>query len=124
MSTKNVFIFCLGRELLEGSVLDRNGNFMAKSIDRLAFRVQSVQSLDEVQHEMVSAFRTAIEQLSRLMHVSLGLPGGEKRELLANREARQRELFEALEIPARTSTRLKDGAVVTKTDFEDCAKSA
>jgi nicotinamide-nucleotide amidase len=48
--------------LLEGSVLDRNGNFMAKSIDRLAFRVQSVQILDEVRPEMVSAFRTAIEQ--------------------------------------------------------------
>jgi nicotinamide-nucleotide amidase len=62
LSTKNVFIFCLGRELLEGSVLDRNGNFMAKSIDRLAFRVQSIQILDEVREEMVETFRSAIAQ--------------------------------------------------------------
>jgi nicotinamide-nucleotide amidase len=60
LSTKNVFIFCLGRELLEGSVLDRNGNFMAKSIDRLAFRVQSIQIIDEVRKEMVETFRSAI----------------------------------------------------------------
>ena len=62
MSTKNVFIFCLARELLEGSVLDRNGNFMAKSIDRLAFRVQSIQVLDEVEDEMVAGFRAALAQ--------------------------------------------------------------
>lgn len=62
MSTKNVFIFCLGRELLEGSVLDRNANFMAKGIDKLAFRVRTIQTLDEVRPEMVEAFRHALAQ--------------------------------------------------------------
>ena len=62
MSTKNVFIFCLGSELLEGSVLDRNGNFMAKSVDSLAFRVQTIQVIDEVEQEMVEAFRYALAQ--------------------------------------------------------------
>jgi molybdenum cofactor synthesis domain-containing protein len=62
LSKKNVFIFCLGRELLEGTVLDRNGNFMAKSIDKLAFRVQTIQVLDQVEEEMVAAFRSAMAQ--------------------------------------------------------------
>jgi molybdenum cofactor synthesis domain-containing protein len=62
LSTKNVFIFCLGRELLEGSVLDRNGNFMAKSIDKLAFRVQAVQILDEVEAEMIRGFQSALAE--------------------------------------------------------------
>lgn len=62
VSAKNVFIFCLGRELLEGSVLDRNGTFMAKCFDKLAFRVQSIQVIDEVEHEMVAAFKTALAQ--------------------------------------------------------------
>ena len=62
MSTKNVFIFCLGKELLEGSVLDRNGNFMAKSIDRMAFRLQAIHTLDEVEDEMVEGFRSALAQ--------------------------------------------------------------
>ena len=62
VSTKNVFIFCLGRELLEGSVLDRNGNFMAKCFDKLAFRVQSIQVLDEVEAEMVAAFKAVLAQ--------------------------------------------------------------
>ena len=60
MTTKNVFIFCLGSELLEGSVLDRNANFMAKYLDKLAFRVQSIQVIDEVEDEMVEAFRYAL----------------------------------------------------------------
>lgn len=62
LSTKNVFIFCLGSELLEGTVLDRNGNFMAKYIDKLAFRVQTIQVIDEVEAEMVEAFRYALAQ--------------------------------------------------------------
>lgn len=48
VSTKNVFIFCLGRELLEGSVLDRNGNFMAKCFDKLAFRARLGLEITEV----------------------------------------------------------------------------
>lgn len=60
MTTKNVFIFCLGSELLDGSVLDRNANFMAKYLDKLAFRVQSIQVVDEVEDEMVEAFRYAL----------------------------------------------------------------
>ncbi len=69
MSTKNVFIFCLGRELLEGLVLDRNGNFMAKGIDKLAFRVQTIQVLDQVEDEMVAAFRSALDDAEHTLAV-------------------------------------------------------
>lgn len=60
MTAKNVFIFCLGKELLEGVVLDRNGNFMCKAIDKLALRVRNIQVLDEVEEEMVDAFQAAL----------------------------------------------------------------
>lgn len=76
MSTKNVFIFCLGRELLEGSVLDRNGNFMAKSIDKLAFRVRSIQTIDEVEAEMIQAFRAALAEKPAYIITSGGMGPG------------------------------------------------
>ena len=43
-------------------MLDRNGTFMAKSIAKLAFRVQTIQVLDQVAEEIMSAFRSALAQ--------------------------------------------------------------
>jgi molybdenum cofactor synthesis domain-containing protein len=76
LSKKNVFIFCLGRELLEGTVLDRNGNFMAKSIDRLAFRVQTIQVLDQVEDELVAAFQGALAQKPNYIITTGGMGPG------------------------------------------------
>ncbi len=76
MSQKNVFIFCVGRDLLEGSVLDRNAHFMADRISELAFRVQSIQILDDVEDEMVAAFRSALDQKPAFIIVTGGMGPG------------------------------------------------
>ncbi len=49
MKNRTAIIFCIGRELLEGSVLDRNANFMASHVTQLGFRVITIQVLDDVE---------------------------------------------------------------------------
>ena len=59
-STKTAWIFCVGRDLLEGIVLDRNANFIATRLSDLGIRVRSIQTVDGVQTEMVAALRAAV----------------------------------------------------------------
>lgn len=61
MHQKTVKLFCMGRELLEGMVLDRNAHFMANHATQLGYRVRSIQVLDEVESEVVAAFRAAVD---------------------------------------------------------------
>ena len=76
MSQKNVLIFCVGRDLLEGTVLDRNAHFMADRISDLAYRVQSIQVLDDREDEMVAAFQNALAQKPAFMLVTGGMGPG------------------------------------------------
>jgi molybdopterin-biosynthesis enzyme MoeA-like protein len=62
--------------LLEGTVLDRNGNFMAKAIDKLAFRVQSIQVVDQVEEELVASLRHALAQKPAYIFTSGGMGPG------------------------------------------------
>jgi len=62
LRTKNVYIFCVSRELLEGIVVDRNAAFMATRISDLGFRVRSIQVVDNVEEDMVHAFQAAMAQ--------------------------------------------------------------
>ncbi len=57
---RTTIIFCMGRELLEGMVLDRNAHFMANHLTQLGFRVRTIQVLDDVEQEVVAAFRQAL----------------------------------------------------------------
>ena len=57
MAQKTALIYCIGRELLEGIVLDRNAHYMAGRLSSLGFRVRWIQVLDNVLEEMVEAFR-------------------------------------------------------------------
>lgn len=62
MFDKSVIILCVSREILEGSVVDRNAAFIANRIDDLGYRVRTIQVIDRVEAEMVAALNWALEQ--------------------------------------------------------------
>jgi nicotinamide-nucleotide amidase len=59
MTEKTAILFCVGRELLEGHVLDRNAHFMATHLSQIGVRVRTIQVLDDVEAEIVAAIRHA-----------------------------------------------------------------
>ncbi len=69
-------IFCVGRELLEGLVLDRNANFMAGKLTDAGCRVLGIQVLDDHAEAMVPAFRAAIAQQPRYLLTTGGMGPG------------------------------------------------
>ena len=60
MSENSAYIFCIGRELLEGLVLDRNANFMAGKLNATGVRVRSIRVLGDDEEAMVRAFEEAL----------------------------------------------------------------
>lgn len=76
MENRTAIIFCMGRELLEGIVLDRNAHFMANHVTQIGFRVRKIQVLDDVQTEVVEAFRRAIELEPRYILCTGGMGPG------------------------------------------------
>jgi nicotinamide-nucleotide amidase len=71
-----VVIYCMGRELLEGVVLDRNANFMASNVHKLGFRVRTIQVVDAVETEAVEAFRLALAKRPAFILVTGGMGPG------------------------------------------------
>src|SRR5262245_14382295 len=59
---KSVIILVVSREILEGSVVDRNAAFIANRIDDLGYRVRTIQVVDRVEAEVVAAVTWALEQ--------------------------------------------------------------
>jgi molybdopterin-biosynthesis enzyme MoeA-like protein len=59
---KSVIILVVSREILEGSVVDRNAAFIANRVDDIGYRVRTIQVIDRVESEMVSALSWALEQ--------------------------------------------------------------
>lgn len=76
MKHKTALIFCIGRELLEGLALDRNANFMAGRLASLGFRVRSIQVLDDVEEEMVAAFKQALAVQPNFVFTTGGMGPG------------------------------------------------
>lgn len=76
MGEREVYIFCIGRELLEGVVLDRNATFMAKNATEAGFRVRSVAVLDEREAEVVDAFQRALATEPAYILVTGGMGPG------------------------------------------------
>jgi len=73
---KTVIILCVSREILEGAVVDRNAAFMAARVTDLGFRVRTMQVLDRVETEMVSALKWALESKPAYILVTGGLGPG------------------------------------------------
>ena len=61
MTEQTAIIFCIGHELLEGTVLDRNATFMSKILSELGHRVRSIIVLDEVEKDAIGAFKHALK---------------------------------------------------------------
>jgi molybdenum cofactor synthesis domain-containing protein len=110
MTSNTAVIFCIGRELLEGLVLDRNANFMAGRLSAAGWRVRSIQVLDDDRESMVSAFGAALKLRPAFIFTTGGMgPGHDDitRECVA--EAAALELHcddQALEMIAKSYRRL------------------
>ncbi len=76
MKDKTTIIFCMGRELLEGAVLDRNANFMASHVSSLGFRVRAIHVVDNVEDEAVTAYQQALELKPAYMFFTGGMGPG------------------------------------------------
>lgn len=62
MFDKSVIILVVSREILEGSVVDRNAAFIANRIDDIGYRVRTIQVVDRVEAEVTAALKWALEQ--------------------------------------------------------------
>ena len=62
MFDKSVILIVVSREILEGTVVDRNAAFIANRIDDVGYRVRTIQVVDRVESEMVAALSWALEQ--------------------------------------------------------------
>ncbi|GAB4144995.1 MAG: nicotinamide mononucleotide deamidase-related protein [Planctomycetota bacterium] len=76
LNQKNVIIVCISREVLEGSVVDRNAAFMAARISGLGLRVRAVIVTDRIEGEMVRALRWALEEKPTFVLTTGGLGPG------------------------------------------------
>lgn len=70
---KSVIILVVSREILEGSVVDRNAAFIANRIDDIGYRVRTIQVVDRVESEMVAALGWALEQKPTFVLMTGGL---------------------------------------------------
>jgi nicotinamide-nucleotide amidase len=59
---KSVILIVVSREILEGTVVDRNAAFIANRIDDVGYRVRTIQVVDRVETEMIGALSWALEQ--------------------------------------------------------------
>ena len=62
MFDKSVIVLVVSREILEGSVVDRNAAFIANRIDDIGYRVRTIQVVDRVESEVTAAIKWALEQ--------------------------------------------------------------
>lgn len=60
MTERTAIIFCIGHELLEGTVLDRNATYMSKNLSEIGHRVRSIIVLDNVEKDAIGAFKHAL----------------------------------------------------------------
>jgi nicotinamide-nucleotide amidase len=70
---KSVIILVVSREILEGSVVDRNAAFIANRIDDIGYRVRTIQVVDRVESEMAATLKWAIEQQPTFVLVTGGM---------------------------------------------------
>lgn len=73
MFDKSVIVLVVSREILEGSVVDRNAAFIANRIDDIGYRVRTIQVVDRVEAEVTAALKWAIEQKPTFVLLTGGL---------------------------------------------------
>ena len=73
MFDKSVIILVVSREILEGSVVDRNAAFIANRVDDIGYRVRTIQVVDRVESEMVAAITWALEQKPTFLILTGGM---------------------------------------------------
>ena len=73
MFDKSVIILVVSREILEGSVVDRNAAFIANRIDDIGYRVRTIQVCDRVEAEMVATMSWALQQKPTFVLVTGGM---------------------------------------------------
>lgn len=73
MFDKSVIILVVSREILEGSVVDRNAAFIANRIDDIGYRVRTIQVVDRVESEATAAIKWALEQKPTFVLLTGGL---------------------------------------------------
>ncbi len=77
LSKNTAYIFNIGRELLEGLVLDRNANFMASQISDAGYRVRGIQVLDDGDEaSVVAAFQAVLQQQPGYVFTTGGMGPG------------------------------------------------
>ena len=59
---KSVILLVVSREILEGSVVDRNAAFISNRLDDIGYRVRTIQVVDRVETEVTAAIKWALEQ--------------------------------------------------------------
>ncbi len=73
MFDKSVIILVVSREILEGSVVDRNAAFIANRIDGIGYRVRTIQVVDRVEAEATAAIKWALDQKPTFVLLTGGL---------------------------------------------------
>lgn len=73
MFDKSVIILVVSREILEGSVVDRNAAFIANRIDGIGYRVRTIQVVDRVEAEVTAAIKWALDQKPTFVLLTGGL---------------------------------------------------
>lgn len=126
MFDKSVIILVVSREILEGSVVDRNAAFIANRVDDLGYRVRTIQVVDRVEAEMVATMTWAIEQRPTFVIVTGGLgPSWDDNTRACLAKAARLELEEngrALEFVQNAYRRLFAKQVVPHPDLTDARR--
>ena len=95
MFDKSVIIVVVSREILEGSVVDRNAAFIANRIDDIGYRVRTIQVMDRVESEMVAALKWAISERPTFILMTGGMgPNWDDNARATLAKATGRELVE------------------------------
>ena len=126
MFDKSVILLVVSREILEGSVLDRNAAFIANRIDDIGYRVRTIQVIDRVESEMVATMRWAIDQKPTFVIVTGGMgPNWDDNTRACLAKAAERDLEEnaqALEYVQNSYRRLHAKQVVSQPDLNDARR--
>ena len=126
MFDKSVIILVVSREILEGSVVDRNAAFIANRIDDIGYRVRTIQVVDRVEAEMAATMTWAIEQEPTFVLVTGGMgPNWDDNTRACLAKAAKLELEEnpqAIEFVQSAYRRLFAKQVVSHPDLNDARR--
>lgn len=123
LTQKTAVLFCIGREILDGLVLDRNAHYLAGRLNDLGVRVASIHVLDDVETEIVAALQAALARKPAFLITTGGMGPGKDdltRASVAKAAGRPLERDErAAEMLGRAYRRLFAMGVVHNQDLNE-----